>query len=62
LLRETYSSNYQTVNVVLALILGVFSIIGILGIRDIGQIRKAGIARRNETCSSQDDQIQELNL
>jgi hypothetical protein len=39
------------VNVVLALILGVFSIIGILGIRDIGQIRKAGIARRNETCS-----------
>jgi hypothetical protein len=50
------------VNVVLALILGVFSIIGILGIRDIGQIRKAGIARRNETCSSQDDQIQELNL
>jgi tetratricopeptide (TPR) repeat protein len=40
LLKEAFSSNYQTVNVVLAIVLGVFSFIGFLGIRDIGSIRK----------------------
>jgi tetratricopeptide (TPR) repeat protein len=40
LLRETFSSNYQTINIVLALVLGIFTIIGVLGIRDIGSIRK----------------------
>ncbi|MFA4828934.1 MAG: hypothetical protein WC855_06035 [Thermodesulfovibrionales bacterium] len=40
LLRETFSSNYQTINVVLAIVLGIFTIIGVLGIRDISTIRK----------------------
>ncbi|MDD5451844.1 MAG: hypothetical protein PHT49_08140 [Desulfovibrionales bacterium] len=40
LLKETFSSNYQTINIVLAIVLGIFSIIGFLGIRDIGALRK----------------------
>ena len=40
LLKETFSSNYQTINIVLTIILGVFSIIGFLGIRDISEIKK----------------------
>lgn len=40
LLRETFSSNYQTINIVLAIVLGIFTIIGVLGLRDIGAIRK----------------------
>lgn len=40
LLKETFSSNYQTINIVLAIVLGVFTIIGFLGIRDIGAIRE----------------------
>jgi tetratricopeptide (TPR) repeat protein len=40
LLKEAFSSNYQTINIVLAIILGVFSVIGFLGIRDIGTIRR----------------------
>ena len=35
LLKETYSSNLQTLNLVLTIVLGLFSIIGFLGIRDI---------------------------
>ena len=40
LLKEAFSSNYQTINIVIAIILGVFSVIGFLGIRDIGTIRR----------------------
>jgi len=40
LLKETFSSNYQTINIVLAIVLGLFTIIGFLGIRDIGTLRK----------------------
>lgn len=40
LLKETFSSNFQTINVVITIILGIFSIIGFLGIRDIGSINK----------------------
>lgn len=39
LLKETFSSNYQTVNIVLTIVLGVFSILGFLGIKDIGAIK-----------------------
>jgi tetratricopeptide (TPR) repeat protein len=39
LLKETYSNNFQTINTVLTIILGVFSIIGFLGIRDISTLR-----------------------
>ncbi len=40
LLKETYSSNYQTINVVIAIVLGVFSIIGFLGLKSISSINK----------------------
>lgn len=40
LLRETFSSNYQTVNIIVTIILGVFSVIGFLGLRSIGSINK----------------------
>jgi tetratricopeptide (TPR) repeat protein len=40
LLKETFSSNYQTVNIVLAIVLGLFSFVGFMGIRDIGSIKK----------------------
>jgi hypothetical protein len=39
LLKETYSSNFETINIVLTIILGLFSIIGFLGIRDISSLR-----------------------
>jgi tetratricopeptide (TPR) repeat protein len=39
LLKEAFSSNYQTINIVLAIILGVFTVVGFLGIRDISNTR-----------------------
>lgn len=39
LLKETYASNMQTVNVVIAIVLGVISVFGYLGIRSIKEIR-----------------------
>jgi hypothetical protein len=30
LLKETFSSNYQTINIVLAIVLGIFTIVGFL--------------------------------
>jgi hypothetical protein len=40
LLKETFSTNYQTINIILALILGVFTIVGLLGVRSINTIKK----------------------
>ncbi len=40
LLKETFSSNYQTINIVLAIVLGIFTVVGFLGIRDIGTLRR----------------------
>lgn len=40
LLKEAYSSNLQTVNLVITLILGVFTILGFLGLRSISGFRK----------------------
>ncbi len=39
LLKETYSSNLQTLNLVLALILGAFAALGYLGLRNLGGLR-----------------------
>ena len=51
LLKETFSSNYQTINIVLTIVLGMFTIVGILGtivgilgIRDISATRKEYLA------------------
>lgn len=44
LLKETFSSNFQTINLLLAIILGVFTIINFLGFRDIGSIKKEYMA------------------
>lgn len=40
LLKETYSSNLQTINIVITIILGVFTVLGFFGIRSIGVLRK----------------------
>lgn len=39
LLKETYSSNLQTINLILAMILGTFAILGYLGLRSLGTLR-----------------------
>lgn len=40
LLKETYSSIIQAINIILVMILGVFTIIGFLGVRSIDRIKK----------------------
>ena len=40
LLKETFSSNLQTVNVVVTIILATFAILGFLGVRSIGHTRQ----------------------
>lgn len=40
LLKEAYSSSLQTVNVALTFILGLLAVLGYLGIRDIGSLKK----------------------
>ena len=40
LIRETYSSNYKSMNMIITLILGVVGILGYIGIRDITSIKK----------------------
>jgi len=44
LLRETFSTNFQTINTILTIVLALFTILGFLGIRDIGTIRKEYLA------------------
>jgi len=39
LLKETYSNNYKSINTFITFILGLFAILGYLGIRDIGTIK-----------------------
>src|SRR5437764_14025284 len=38
LLKETYGSNLQTINLVLTIVLGAFAVIGYLGVRSIGTL------------------------
>lgn len=40
LLKETYSSNYTTVQIIISLILGIFAILGYLGIKGIISLKK----------------------
>ncbi len=40
LLKETYSNNYEKVNLVITLILGVIGVLGYLGLKDINSIKK----------------------
>ncbi len=40
LLKEIYTSNLQTVNIIITIVLGVFSMIGFMGIRSISAINK----------------------
>ena len=55
LLKDAFSSNYQTINIVLAMVLGVFSIVGFLGIRDIGAIKKEYLAELERVNSLRKD-------
>ena len=41
LLKETYSSNFQTINIVLTIVLSAFSILGYLGLKNVGSLREA---------------------
>jgi len=40
LLKEAYSSNIQTINIVITIILAVFTVLGFLGVKSIDSIRK----------------------
>ena len=40
LLKETYSSNYATVQIIISLILGLFAILGYLGFKEINSLKK----------------------
>lgn len=40
LLKETYSSNIQTINIMITIVLGMFSVVGFLGIRSISGLKK----------------------
>lgn len=40
LLKETYSSNYTTVQIIISLILGIFAILGYLGLKGIFSLKK----------------------
>lgn len=40
LLKETFSSNTQTLTIILSIILGVFTILGFFGLRDLGSVKK----------------------
>lgn len=40
LLKETYSNNYERINIIITIVLGVIGILGYLGIRDISSIKK----------------------
>lgn len=40
LLKETYSNNYEKINLVITLILGVMGVLGYLGLKDISTIKK----------------------
>jgi tetratricopeptide (TPR) repeat protein len=64
LLKETYSNNFQTINTVLTIILGVFSIIGFFGIRDISSLRneyKKELDQLNNARQVLDAKIAELS-
>ena len=39
LLKETYSVNYERINIFIAIVLGIVAIFGFLGIRDISKIK-----------------------
>jgi len=39
ILKETYSSNIQTINILIAIVLGLFTIIGFLGVKGIASIK-----------------------
>lgn len=40
LLKETYSNNYENINLIVTLILAVMGILGYLGLKDIGGVKK----------------------
>lgn len=40
LLKETYSNNYERINLIITMILGIIGVFGFLGIRDINTVKK----------------------
>jgi hypothetical protein len=53
LLKETYSTSYQTINIVITIILGIFVILGYLGIRDINTIKEGYEKKLSELANTQ---------
>lgn len=47
LLKETYSNNYENINMIITIVLGIIGILGYLGIRDINSIKKEYILELN---------------
>jgi len=48
LLKDTYSSNTQTINIVIMIVLAVFTIIGFLGVKSVGSIKSNFQGELNE--------------
>ena len=40
LLKETYSNNYEQINLIITIVLGIIALLGFLGLRDISSIKK----------------------
>ena len=65
LLKETYSSNLETVNVVITLILGTFTVLAFFGIRSVGATRKEfrqELEQLREVRSRSEDRLREIEI
>jgi len=63
LLRETYSTQYQTIQLVLSIILGIFTVLGYLGYRSVDRLKKEysdGLARLNLSRDASEKQLSNL--
>jgi len=63
LLKETYSSNYQTINFIFTIILGIFGFLSFFGYRDIGNLKKeysAGLERLNQLRGELEVKVKEI--
>lgn len=65
LLKETYSSNLQTINLVLAIILAAFAALGYLGLRSLGTLRsqfQTDLDQFRAAKADLDRQVKELSM
>lgn len=55
LIKETYSSNYERINMIITIILGIIGVLGYLGIKDINGVKKEYLAELNKLKTLQRD-------